>query len=233
MLSPCVPRCGSCARMLSPCVPHCGNRTVPRCGGGTRRSRRRAGRKETACQARTLGCHAAERRATRCVLRLDEADPLGGKAPAGHVRRAGVVGEVQIKRQRLEKTSRKTLLSVGAVTSQQKKGGLVARHEPTRSSAEEGKGPGRWPTSRLRLSHDIRLRKERRSSLFFGEGRKASFVLVRKALGSADGWPAFGRSTIRKRHAVRREELAGSTDWRRRRQRLSGRSASTRPNDSL
>ena len=147
MLSPCVPRCGSCARMLSPCVPHCGNRTVPRCGGCTRRSRRSAGRKETACQARTLGCHAAERRATRCVLRLDEADPLGGKAPAGHVRRAGVVGEVQIKRQRLEKTSRKTLLSVGAVTSQQKKGGLVARHEPTRSSAEEGKGPGRWPTS--------------------------------------------------------------------------------------
>ena len=39
------------------------------------------------------------------------------------------------------------------------------------------------------------------------------------------------RPAGRRRRAVKREVLAGSTDWRHRRQRLSGRSASTKPND--
>ena len=47
-----------------------------------------------------------------------------------------------------------------------------------------------------------------------------------KIFGSADGWPAG-----RRRRAVRREVLAGSTDWRHRPQRPSWRSVSTKPND--
>ena len=48
---------------------------------------------------------------------------------------------------------------------------------------------------------------------------------------AADPALAGRRPAGRRRRAVRREVLAGSTDWRHRRQRLSGRSASTKPDD--